>query len=634
MESIVLLGGGAINAYSSTRFYIYDSIFEHNSGREIEATTFLQDIDISFKLVDTRSGGAVGVTFLHTMCEWEIRRCVFFNNTANGGGALAIARSTGGLVSECRFVGNVAWGLDGGGAVRLHQSSPLLERCHFEHNDAQRGAGGAIFAAATAVQLDSCELRHNNAKTGGALYFETAYPEQHLVPLRQFPADSYIQHSLLEFNEARSKGGAVHLSAEASVVFFNATIVRNLARKEAGGILNEDATLIVSHSHLEYNQAITAGGALYIVGALSNATIEHSVLAFNLATTDGAAVFSDSSHLVQFSNCTVAHNVATRLGGGIADLKTRLMVLDNSTIHNNTASQYGGGIHLETSNAVISNCLVTNNTAKQARGGGLYFSRSSAPLVMQLRASGNRAVDGAAVRASSSSPVLIDCELSDNEASGKGGGLSVGEASHVTMRGCRIQRNTALVGGGVSVSENGRLHMIDTHVTQCVSSSAGAGITAADYSAVNLTACTVSHNAGALSGGMAAMDFSSGLFTGCSFVANTGFNGGALFLEARSRYDIEHTIFVSNSAKYDGGALRVSGNSYASLVDCEIVNNTATSEGAGIAVRKSSSLAMRRTLLRDNASQHGAGVFVTHDGHFIADTCTFQYVLLDLSLSL
>jgi len=73
-----------------------------------------------------------------------IRRCVFMDNTSIGGS-------------------------NGGSAVRLLNSSSLLEACVFYGNRTPQGLGGAFFASGSTFQLDECTFVDNMAWYGDAI---------------------------------------------------------------------------------------------------------------------------------------------------------------------------------------------------------------------------------------------------------------------------------------------------------------------------------------------------------------------------------------------------------------------------------------------------------------------------------
>jgi hypothetical protein len=99
-----------------------------------------------------------------------VRDCVFENNTASNGGALAL-RS--GRIERCRFVGNHALALGAGGAVDCFAlvgvpPSLVVIASEFLGNQAT-WTGGALRLSGLAAVLDGCRFVENSAQFGGAV---------------------------------------------------------------------------------------------------------------------------------------------------------------------------------------------------------------------------------------------------------------------------------------------------------------------------------------------------------------------------------------------------------------------------------------------------------------------------------
>ena len=139
--------------------------------------------------------------------------------------------------------------------------------------------------------------------------------------------------------------------------------------------------------------------------------------------------------------CIIEKGTATSQGGGIIFLSPKLE-LANSTIQNNSAPT-GGGIYIANVSPVIFNCKVTNNTATgPTGGGGLYFT--------------------GAASVSNIYNCIIDHNNSSN-ASGKGGGIAFSNsAGNIRFYNCVVASNLANTGANIHYTTNHLPHFINT----------------------------------------------------------------------------------------------------------------------------------------------------------------------------
>lgn len=131
-----------------------------------------------------------------------IRNCLFRDNTAGGGGALADWSTGSSLITECIFVNNQAPG-GIGGAVNLQLSNPSLINCQFFNNSAATGGGIYSLDNDNSPTLSNCVFSGNHATSnGGALYNSGVggFPN---------PAPPKLQNNTFYANTALGSGGAV-----------------------------------------------------------------------------------------------------------------------------------------------------------------------------------------------------------------------------------------------------------------------------------------------------------------------------------------------------------------------------------------------------------------------------------------
>jgi parallel beta-helix repeat protein len=111
----------------------------------------------------------------------------------------------------------------------------------------------------------------------------------------------------------------------------------------------------------------------------------------------------------------------------------------------------GGGIYSVQSSPTISDCVVHGNTAAD-RGGGLYLYTSS-PLVLRTEIRGNEAAEGGGLYARISSPTFVNCVVSGNRAVSDGGGVYFDSSDGPSLTACTVAGNFSEGrGGGVRAS--------------------------------------------------------------------------------------------------------------------------------------------------------------------------------------
>jgi len=109
----------------------------------------------------------------------------------------------------------------------------------------------------------------------------------------------------------------------------------------------------------------------------------------------------------------------------------------------------GSGITLSSSRPTIRDCVLTNNTATGV-GGGIACWSGSAPLISNCRINANQADDGGGVYCEDSDPVVVNCVISGNTAKYSGGGVLCYAGSHPRIVNCVITGNRAMWGTGLA----------------------------------------------------------------------------------------------------------------------------------------------------------------------------------------
>ncbi|UCC23254.1 MAG: hypothetical protein JSW23_04155, partial [Planctomycetota bacterium] len=208
-------------------------------------------------------------------------------------------------------------------------------------------------------------------------------------------------------------------------------------------------------------------------------------------------------------------------------------VVAGFTIMNGYAG-YGAGIDCDSSSPVIINCNFINGTAKNW-GGGINCYKSLAKIA-NCTFMGNLAFEGGAITSSSywdylCAPVIENCLIIGNTASGSGGGINSDVLSTPTISNCTIMGNSAgeYGGGGISIFQS------NPTISNC------------------LIAGNESDNFGG--GILQWYDFEDGSkIINCTIARNSASDGGAI--RCTSKMTVVNSILWGNSAAIGGEVSR------------------------------------------------------------------------------
>jgi predicted outer membrane repeat protein len=180
---------------------------------------------------------------------------------------------------------------------------------------------------------------------------------------------------LLTVSTAQQFTRVFHVTPSHTVTINGVTVSGAL---HAGGIYNDQATLIVSNCIISHNYA-GYGGGIYSVGTL---TILNSTITNNCACESGEGYGGgiNAGGTLIIINSTVSYNYAITpspeegYGGGI-DFGDGTLTIISSTITGNFASLWGGGV---LGSGTITNSTISGNTAgggddaRPGSGGGIF----------------------------------------------------------------------------------------------------------------------------------------------------------------------------------------------------------------------------------------------------------------------
>ena len=234
---------------------------------------------------------------------------------------------------------------------------------------------------------------------GGAIYIEEAAPA--------------ITQCTLEYNGTQAAGGAIYCFNAPGVVIDTCTFRDNIIEYGSGGaVYAKDSDITIADSVFSANQSAGYSGQGGAVAGIDNTafTISGCIFVNNHATSeDPLAGGTESS------------------GGAVYSFRSPLTVED-STFHMNTAYLHGAGICIEAGSGAVTNCYIAENEALQ-RGGGIYYSEEAEGSVTGSYFEDNRALYGAGICCSYSSPVIGGSNQDGNTFTGNLAGTGADIAS-------------------------------------------------------------------------------------------------------------------------------------------------------------------------------------------------------------
>ena len=197
-------------------------------------------------------------------------------------------------------------------------------------------------------------------------------------------------------------GGGLHLTGAGTVHVERSTVSGNTAASEGGGLWNSGTgTMTVDRTTVSGNTASGAeatmggGGLFQEAGPTGTLTVQRSVVTGNVANGaagSGGGILNDQATLV-VERTRVEGNSAARAGGGI-EANVGRTSLDRTDLTRNAtgaAPGNGGGLHLTGPGTVrVQRGAVTGNRAAND-GGGLWNSPTGTMTVDRATVRGNRA---------------------------------------------------------------------------------------------------------------------------------------------------------------------------------------------------------------------------------------------------
>jgi len=382
-------------------------------------------------------------------------------------------------------------------------------------------AGGAMYSTSQS-QISIASKRNtvhlhvigNSAVRGGGGFFERSiWRVTHTEAMdgaRLTSAADEWRH----LHAAGSSAGQCTVAAEQSTAACRDSPVlvsmeANQASAEGGGLFFLTSTLDGAGVCLSRNTASRGGG---IASLLSQVFLNHSSFVNNVAVGSGGGGAFITSDTVSLRSVAVRGNKAGGSGGGLSlDLPASTHVRDMLASCNSASSGSGGAISLAAATGLtvlFQGFAVFSGNSAGMSGGALYFSsaapsnaaaasslaivaarllqqhptngttalRALAPWLAAPAAGGDTAVSAAA--ATLKVVLVDDLFVAFNSAQGAGGGLACSFSSVVVQAegNSAFTRNSATVGGAVSLDQSCSMYVVGTDLTLNSAQTAAAAI--------------------------------------------------------------------------------------------------------------------------------------------------------------
>jgi predicted outer membrane repeat protein len=418
-----LTAGGGVNSdvsVASPRFIEYLNTTASSIPTLTVRNLHLKDFgDFGFVNIDAGSDG--GSVMLIGDCFATFESVVFNSSRGNYGGAMYLDANVLGYVhiDRCLFYNNSACG---GGAITIYDVSGFaVTNSVFLHCYSKQFGGAIVFLGhADHVLISNATFYSCISRSAGAIDLQTA---THFITI----VDS-------TFEGCRALGGFGSGGLAGAVRMTGCTYAR------------------IIRSVFRDCSSIAVAGALSLNEVNDNLEITSCVFE-NCASVSGGCIYAFSEHKnLSISNTTLSGCVASAYGGGIYfGYDNQLVSIEDTSIVNSSAT-IGGGLYLDTNNNhfTLKNVFITGCAAKVGGGIALDAENAHFHLVHSRveRCSALTYGGGINIETANSDFSLLRCNLSANSAKYGGALASNKDNVGLTIAGSIVSGNSAEKSGG------------------------------------------------------------------------------------------------------------------------------------------------------------------------------------------
>ena len=319
----------------------------------------------------------------------------------------------------------------------------------------------------------------------------------------------------------------------------------------------------------------------------------------------GGCDFTNSSAVVRDSE------ISNNNGIGIKCKENSNITVTGSIVENNN----GSGIYFHSSTGNVSDCEITDNSASY-KGGGMYCSESN-PTLSNVTITGNSASKGGGMYCSESNPTLSNVTITGNSASYSGGGIYCEDNSSPSLENVTISNNSASDDGGGIWCISSSPSLVNVTIINNSASSKGGGIWCVS-SSPSLENVTLSNNSASSGGGIYCRNNSSPSLENVTLSNNSAYYGGGMYCY-QSNPTLENCTITVNSAT-NGGGMYCYDYSSPSLANVTISNNSATN-GGGMYCYDYSSPSLANVTISNNSASSGGGMYCSSSSPTL-ENCT------------
>jgi|GEM_PF-4330238 len=320
-------------------------------------------------------------------------------------------------------------------------------------------------------------------------------------------------------------------------------------------------------------------------------TITNTITLVSLYLSSGDTAYVDSTIILGTGDNSVINIV-----GSVSPIIIGFKIMGGNV-------NYGGGIMTRrNASPAIGRCIITEC------GSGIAAIDRASPIIENCRITHN---DGVGIYCrEDSEPTITNTLIANNN----GSGLYCRGNSNPILDNCTITQNNSQ---GVQLIESSPI-LIDCIISENVDDIVG-GIYLRSGSDPELSNCTISGNTGDLFGGIVCYQ-SSPIFSNCIIVDNTGGSVGGIKCAVGSSPTFANTIIRGNIGIRQWGGIYID-DSQPTFSGCEISDNISGEGCAGISLNDSRSI-FAKCLVYDHYSANEGGAFYITDSSPTIQKCT------------